>query len=189
MIVNPYTETLAVFSGTRLLKSTFGLVGESIPDRHDSNRRWVIHGLYAPITKRALGGIRAKLLDQSGVVTFCNQRDLEVLLGLGVPGARCKWYEGEYQRVGSNNWFGFCMDTDDCDDDLMDHELLLKLSFNGIVPSGAEVQRTLHLDEDDEVEEILVFSWNMNYAGGISPNGSVNMLHERWTRTYSKRVL
>jgi len=77
--------------GTRMLESTYGLDRVQIPDPKTPGRLWRVQGLYLPVHGRALGGLRAKLEDQKGFITFCNQRDLEVILGLGAPGQYCPW--------------------------------------------------------------------------------------------------
>ncbi len=188
MIVNPYDSQLDVFEGTRLLKRTFGLIGKTVQEP-SSDRRWVIHGLYAPLPKRVLGGIRAKLISPDGITTFINQRDLEVLLGDGIPGASCRWLNSVYPQVGEDNWFGFCMDTQDLLDDLMDHELMIRLTNGGKLPPGSEIQRTVHTDKNTDTEEIFVSTWDINSEAGIAISTGISTIHNRWTRSYNKRVI
>src|ERR1700689_4821822 len=133
MLLPPFIDKhlLEVFNGTRLLRNDFGLIGESIEDPFTPQRIWTIQGIYAPVPGRALGGVRAKLTDQHEFVTFCNQRDLEVLLGLGTPGRWCRWLGDEYIEPGDRAWCGFCTDAEDLRDDLYERELMLRHNHPG----------------------------------------------------------
>jgi len=106
MIVNPYKnpERLTTYAGTRILQEDFGIVGAVVADTAEKYRLWRVQALYSPIPKRSRGGIRAKLTDQKGVVTFCNQMDLEVLLGIAKPGSYCWWAEEEYPAPGDREF-------------------------------------------------------------------------------------
>ena len=107
MIINPYRNPPQAIPGTRMLEETLGVTGARVPDTLNMQRIWEVQGLYMPVGGRALGGVRAKLTDQKGFVTFCNQRDLEVLLGDAAPGTYCAWNETEYVGPDDENWFGF----------------------------------------------------------------------------------
>src|SRR6266545_5154734 len=103
MIINPNLaesrSMLRTIPGTRMLRDGT-LVGLRFTDPFQQNRIWTIQGLYAPVAGRVLGGIRAKLVDQKSFTSFCNQRDLEVLLKLGRPGNYCEWLGTDYVEPG-----------------------------------------------------------------------------------------
>src|SRR5271155_4527919 len=137
-IVDPYLdkERMATFLGTRLIQERFGLVGAQILDTSNPERMWTLQAFYAPVRGRVLGGVRARLTDQKGFVTFINQRDLEVLLGYAEAETWCQWARQEYRAPGDRDWLGFAMDEDDLDDDLHNEEMFLRVnSPNGSLMS------------------------------------------------------
>jgi hypothetical protein len=190
MLINPYEERLVTYEGTRLLKETYGIVGEGVRSVADPQRLWVIQGLYAPVPQRALGGIRARLTDNRGFVTFINQRDLEVMIGLGRPGEKCPWLGEPYLSQFSKDWCGFCMDRDDLLDDLMERELFLRCSYPplSVLPPGTDLTRLLFVEQGHEVKEELVLVWDMNPETGESPDTSVTTIDNRWATTRSVRL-
>src|ERR1043165_2208246 len=100
IITNPYRHHPTTHEESHLLKDDFGLIGVEIDDCITPTRRWVIQGLYCPIEGRALGGIRAKVVDDFGFISFVNQRDLEVLLLYAQPGQHCIWAGEDYPAPG-----------------------------------------------------------------------------------------
>lgn len=190
MLVNPYEARLATYDGTRLLKETYGIVGRRVREDSDPRRLWVIQGLYAPIPRRALGGVRARLLDDNGFSTFVNQRDLEVLLGIGRSGSDCQWLKSPYPHPGDRDWCGLCMDRDDLMDDLLDLELFLRCSYpqNSILPPGIQIERRLHLEEGKDVRESLVLVWDMDARTGESPDTKITTVDDRWASVHQERL-
>lgn len=178
MIVHPYNTTLAVFPKTRLLKETFGLVGATIVEPA-KGAKWTIHGFYAPIPARALGGIRARVLLNNGMVSFVNQRDLEVLLGDERPGAQCRWATGAYAHPEEKDWCGFCVDADDGYDDLLERELFIRGMNQGLIPDSATIQRTLYSAPDQQIRQNFMAKANRPNTCDISG------LDERWLRLYA----
>jgi hypothetical protein len=188
-IVDPYIDKhlMATYMGTRLLQATFDLVGAQIRDPFRSSRLWTLQAFYAPVRGRALGGVRARLTDQKNFVTFVNQRDLEVLLGIAEPGTWCQWARQEYEPVDSSGWYGFAMDDDDLEDDLHDREMVLRVgSPDGFLMEG-ELHRRVHLDEDFDAEEYFILIWDADPETGMSPDMRLETVERRWKRVERTR--
>ena len=185
MILNPYTERhlLEAYQGTRLLKETFGLVGARILDPDQSEPRlWTLQALYAPLPGRALGGLRARLIDQKGFATFLNQRDLEVLLGMVEPGSWCAWAREDYAEPGDPGWYGFSFDDDDSEDDLHDREMGLRMqSLTGILMNEG-LTRRVHLGANSDLEESFMLLWDTDPETGLTPDTRLETIERRWKR-------
>ena len=189
MIVNAYTTRLPVIPGSRILETTLGLIGVQIPDSVHPQRVWRIHGLYAPLPGRALGGVRAKLVDNRSFTTFCNQRDLEVLLNLARPGQYCGWGECEYVAPDDNEWFGLCADDDDLLDDLFERELLLRSEMpDGILRPEFNIERRVHLSKNQDVNDVFVLLQDMDPETGTFPDPRFETLERRWVRAERTRT-
>jgi hypothetical protein len=196
MLINLYRDRPAVLPGTRLLESTFGIVGHRIPDPYNMRRVWEVQGLYMPIDGRTLGGIRAKMTDQKGFISFCNQRDLEVLLGMGVPGEFCPWAGGRYLGPDQEGWCGFCCDDDDLLDDLFDREMLMRLQVPGgvLVPDAGlslscfDIERRVHLGGGNDVEDRFVLLGDYDPESGTFPDTRFETVERRWIRSERKLV-
>lgn len=190
MIVNPFSrpDLMATFPGTRILQVDFGIVGLSIADPFESQRFWKIHGFYAP-SGRAIDGIRTKLVDQKDFVTFINQMDLEVLLGLGRPGAVCRWSGKKYAEPGDHDFYGMFVDDDDLVDDLYDRELLLRGQTPGGVLNGSfELTRRVHKEEKVDVEELFTLLWDGDPETGLCPDIRFETVERRWSRVECVRA-
>jgi hypothetical protein len=186
MIVHPSLERgrLQVCGG-RLLTETFGLVGKTIRDPVDPRREWKIEGLYYPIWGRAVGGIRARVVDQKGVTSFINQRDLELLLGLSQPGDYCRWLGSDYVDPYDRAWLGFCMDEEDLRDDLYAREVELRyhqeqLTGSTILPQDLELDRYIRTGSD--AKEVLFLLFDFDQETGISPDTRLHTIDLRWKR-------
>lgn len=189
MLINVYQQRPAVVPGTRLLQETLGVVGASLLDPSNAARRWEVQGLYAPINGRALGGIRVKLMDQKGFVTFCNQRDFEVLVGLAKPGDPIHWREDEYVGPDDRDWFGFCCDEDDLLDDLYERELFLRAELpGGLLVPGMETERRVHLTAGNDCEELYIVTQDYDPVSGLFPDTRFETLERRWIRSERRRV-
>lgn len=189
MLLNVYRQRPAVLPGTRLLASTLGLIGHVLLDPLEPARAWVVQGFYEPLPGRALGGLRVRLTDTQQFVTFCNQRDFEVLLGVAVPGQNCPWAQDTYVAPGERAWCGLCCDDDDLVDDLHERELLLRASAPG--PSLAHVQeleRRVHLDAGRDIEETLVFLGDRDPHTGLGPDPRFATVTRRWASAERRRV-
>jgi hypothetical protein len=189
MLVNPYVDKRLIvpYIGTRLLQETFGLVGARIQDTIRPQRMWMLQAFYAPV-QRALGGVRAKLIDQKGFITFVNQRDLEILLGIAEPGSICPWSQKRYVAPDDRAWCGFCADEEDLRDDLHDRELFLRVnSLTGIL-DNAEITRRLHLDDNHDVEELYILMWDADPETGLTPDLRIETVERRWKRVERRRV-
>jgi len=202
VLVHPYNERdrhrLETFVGTRLLKDGLGLVGVVVRDPDDSERLWRVQSVYAPVPRQGLGGVRTKLVDQYDFVTFCNQRDLEVLLELGTPGRYCPWMGSEYVEPGDPEWYGFCVDGEDLLDDLYDRETLLRqTSTTPMLPRGSSITRRVYYGDDrvkstrkeaSNYEEEWDLLWDMDPDTGICPDTRLETLSRRWSRTTKDKV-
>jgi len=180
MLINTSHTPVPVLPGTRILEDTMGLVGYSVHDPKEPWRLWTIQWLYAPIPGRRLGGVRAKLIDTYGFTTFCNQRDLEVLLGFAKPGARCVWNHSEYLEPDDPDWYGMCVDREDLLDDLYDRELMLRQGSVVPLSGKSEVLRHIHYDEGNDKSELLVLVQdNCPYAPGYADT-EFSSINRRW---------
>lgn len=184
MLLNPYRDRPAVIPGTRFLESTFGLIGGRVPDPHNPMRVWEIHGLFSPLPGRAIGGVRIKLVDQKEFVTFCNQRDFEVLLGMGVPGRLCPWLDAPYVSWDDPEWCGFCCDDEDLLDDLYEREMLLRgfMPPPGVLIPGYDIERKVHLDKNRDTTELFVLLGDVDPETGLFPDTRFATVERRWMR-------
>lgn len=189
MLLNPYLERPAVVPGTRMLAETFGVIGACLSDLHDRQRLWYVQGLYLPIDGRALGGVRAKLTDQKGFISFCNQRDFEVLLGMANPGEAIHWREDDYVGPGDRNWFGLCCDEEDLRDDLYERELFFRAELpGGLLVPGMETERRVHLGDSHDCEELYIVTQDYDPESGLFPDSRFETIERRWIRSERRRV-
>lgn len=188
MLINPFKHTIQVLPGSRILTETFGLLGVAIEDPVQTGRRWVILNLYGPIHGRKLGGIRAKLQDDQGFITFCNQRDLEMLIGLASPGNFCIWTSSPYPEWKSPEFFGLCADDDDLCDDLYDRELAIRAQYPGVIPFGYEIERRIHTDTKRDHEELYTMLYDCDHQTGLGPDPRFKTLSKRWARVQRENV-
>jgi hypothetical protein len=129
------------------------------------------------------GGLRAKLVDDKDFITFINQMDLEVLVGEGKPGHRCRWSKEFYSSPDEESFFGMCVDEQDLLDDLYDRELLLRAeSPVGVLMSNTEIMRRVHVHKRRDVEELHVLLWDEDPFDGVSPDIRMETLNRRWSR-------
>lgn len=190
MLFNPSRSQhlLRAIPGTRLLLESFGLVGAMLVDPRDRMRCWNITSVLAPVPGRSLGGIRVRVEDQKGFVSFCNQRDLELLLGLGEPGAMCPWLQKSYPELDSRDFFGLCVDEEDLRDDLHERELRFRAENPGVIPFGSQLTRYIHLDEDQDVEELMMMLYDCDPDTGLGPDHKLETISSRWTRVERNKV-
>lgn len=191
MIVNPFQrrEVLTTYPGTRMLQVDFGLVGTVISDPFNTPRRWRVQGIYAPTGHRAIDGIRIKLVDTKDFVTFINQMDLEVILGMGRPGSTCRWSGKRYAEPGDADFYGMFVDDDDLVDDLYDRELLLRgSSTSGVLDVNSEIIRRVHLEEKVDVEELHMLLWDGDPETGLCPDIRFETVERRWSRVERVRA-
>lgn len=189
MLINVYQQRPAVIPGTRLLQETLGVVGASVLDPRNTTRQWEVQGLYMPISGRALGGIRVKLMDQKGFITFCNQRDFEVLAGMAAPGDPIRWREDEYVGPEDRDWFGLCCDEEDLLDDLYERELFLRAELpGGLLVPGMETERRVHTSAGNDCEELYIVTQDYDPETGLFPDSRFETLERRWIRSERRRV-
>lgn len=189
MLTNVYAQRPATIPGTRLLEETLGVVGARIPDPHYALRVWEVQGLYLPIEGRALGGVRAKLIDQKGFITFCNQRDLEVLLGVGRPGAPIIWRDDRYVAPDDREWCGLCCDEDDLIDDLQEREMFIRAQLpSGVLIANLEMERRIHLHTSCDCEDTYLVVQDFDPETGLFPDTRLETIGRRWIRSERRRV-
>jgi hypothetical protein len=181
MLINPNRVQLETIPGTRILKENFGLSGFQYIDPREPWRAWILQYLYEPIRRRRLNGIRAKFMDNRGFISFCNQRDLEVLLGIARPGAPCHWADMDYMEVGEPGWFGLCVDDEDLEDDLLERELRLRENCPGVLPPNTQIQRRVH-NAGSDYEELYLLLSDWDPVSGISPDPRLETISKRWVR-------
>lgn len=181
MLINPYKTRVETIPGTRILTSGLGVVGFQYRDPSTPNRVWVVQSLLAPIKNRHLGGIRAKLRDDKGFITFCNQRDLEILTGIAKPGDYCYWMEEHYPEITDREWYGLCLDDEDLLDDLHERELRLREDHPGVLPTYMEIYRRIH-DNGGDAEELFTLLGDIDAYSGFGPDTRLETVGHRWTR-------
>lgn len=191
MLINPYEqpERVAALAGTRLLQDDLGLTGVRTCDPKEPLREWMVQSVYAPVPGRALGGIRVKMVDTKGFVTFSNQRDLEVLLGIARPGSWCRWAGHEYVGPDHREWFGLCADEDDLLDDLQERELYMRGEVpGGILMPPIEFTRRVHLDARNDWEEIFFLKGDYDPNTGMYPDPRFETIEFRWIRSQREKI-
>lgn len=179
MLINPYKTRLQVIQGTHILEDSLGLSGFQFAASAEPARVWTLQYLLEPVTRRHLGGIRAKFQDEKSFISFCNQRDLEVLLGVAAPGEYCPWTDGDYIAEGEPGWYGLCVDDDDLLDDLFERELRLREQYQ-ILPDNIELTRRVH-DSGSDCQELYVLLADADESG-YRPDPRIETLLRRWTR-------
>lgn len=192
MLINPH-GVLPVLPGTHLLTESLSLVGAVFDDPKQEGRTWRIESLFAPVSGRALGGIRARVVDNKGFLSFVNQRDLELLLDLASPGDWCPWSRSEYPGMNAEEegWFGICCDAQDLRDQLQEYELFLRGHYHNYtqLPAGFEYTRRIHKDYGKTVDELLLFLWDADPATGQGPDGRLETIERRWSSVEERRVV
>ena len=195
MLLNP-NGVLPVLPSTHILTEDFGLAGTQFEDPIETNRIWTIYRLFSPLKGRALGGIRAKVVDNKGFISFVNQRDLELLLDIAKPGAWCAWLGAPYPYVNDqeDGWCGLCCDEEDLRDELHEYELMLRQQYNEhyqvqCIPSGVEYTRRIHAEESRDYEELLTFLWDKDPETNYGPDGRLETLQRRWCSVEHRKVV
>jgi hypothetical protein len=187
---------LPILPGTRLLTESFSLVGVEFEDPKQDGRVWRIERLFAPIRGRALGGVRARVVDNKGFTSFVNQRDLELLLDVATPGSWCHWSGTYYPGLNDDKdgWYGLCCDAEDLRDQLQEYELWLRDYFSSTyqytqLPSNLEYTRRVHVEDGKDVEELLLFLWDQDPETGLGPDGRYETIDRRWRSVEERRVV
>lgn len=189
MIVHPSLERhrLSTFHGTRILRNDFNLLGQSIRDPYVSTREWSIVGVYAPLSCRAVGGIRVKVADVNGTIAFVEQMDLEVLMGLAKPDNLCAWSSKRYVGPGDRSFVGLACDDDDLLDDLLDTENIIRQTAP-VIPEGTSIDRSVYLEFGSEWEESWRMMWDGDSSTNTVPDLKFETLERRWKRISRNRI-
>jgi hypothetical protein len=125
-------------------------------------------------------------MDTKGFVSFCNQRDLEVLLGIARPGSVCLWADMDYEEVDEPGWYGLCVDDEDLEDDLLERELRLREVYPGILPNNLQIERRIH-NAGTDLQELHLLISDIDPATGFGPDPRLETVSKRWVRV--ERVL
>lgn len=189
IIVHPFMERdrLSTFHGTRILRNDFNLLDQAVTDPFVHTREWRIVGVYAPLSCRAVNGIRVKLFDNKRTITFVEQMDLEVLMGLARKGDMCPWSGRRYSGPGERDFVGLACDDDDLLDDLMDSENIIRQTTM-VIPEGTSLQRSVYLEFGSEWEESWVMVRDMDPQTGASPDLQFATIERRWKRISRSKI-
>ena len=182
MLINPSRDRIDVIEGTPFVQDSrlTSYIGQRVL-YEDPQRLWTIQSFLLPSLYTAIKGVRTKLQDQKGFITFCNQRDLEVLLGVGTPGEMCFWLGKKYAEPGDNNWVGFYIDEEDLKDDLYERELLIRCE-RPLIPEGTSLNRLIHIAPKTDVEETYLLVGDCDQELGLSPDPRYETILQRWVR-------
>lgn len=165
-----------------MLATDLGLLGTVIIESSNLSRIWTVNTVYAPVPERHLGGIRLKLVDQKNFVSFCNQRDFEVLSGIAKPGELCRWTDRDYPEPGDHDWIGLCMDAIDLEDDLYERELALRAEYPGVpLPDASEIWRRVHPGVTRDAEDFWVLLRDVAPETGYGPDPRIENIYTRWS--------
>jgi hypothetical protein len=191
MLFNPYKDQglLQVVPGTRILHNQLGLQNAEFEDPKQRNRTWRVSTVYSP-ARRALGGIRVKVVDDKDFVSFINQRDFELLIGLAKPGDWCQWMDERYPGLNDHveGWFGLTMDEFDLEDDLFERELIIRAQQPGQPLQPLELTRRIHLDHGSDHEQLDTLMWDADPETGLGPDPRLETLSSRWRMVERTRV-
>jgi len=186
VIVNPFTlegkNELAPIPGTHIVESTLGILGSTFYDVHHDDRVWSVYSLYTPVIGRAIGGVRAKVVDNKGFISFCNQRDLEVLLQMATPGSYCEWLDQDYVDTNDRDWVGLAVDDDDLLDDLYDRELEARARYpaGSMLEPGLSFERLIHNGRGNDFAENMLLLNDIDLRTGMGPDLNMATIETRW---------
>ena len=178
MLLHPYKDRVVGLDGSRRIADLWGIVGVQLLHPDNPQRVWQIQTLFSPVRRRALGGIRARLMDNKGFVTFLNQRDLEVLLGDAQEGEACPWTGKDYPGPGDIEWYGFGVDEEDLEDDLYELESYIRSYYPKGIPPETEVHRRIHFGSYDGIR-LTTLLWDVTETGEV-PDTRRETLTRRW---------
>lgn len=185
MLLHPMQQQLTLVPGTRQVADNLGLWGMTVNWPNDT--LWTVTGIYAPVQGRALGGIRTRVVNQKGFWSFINQRDLEVLIGDAQPGEWCEWLGKRYPSPSDKEWYGFCLDELDLEDDLHTRELEIRANFpGGLLPNGLGLERNIHTEYGCDFIEAWILMWDQG-SDGMTPDPRLETLMQRWRRVERRR--
>lgn len=161
-------------------------IGAKIEDTSNPHRYWTVTNIFAPNERLAIRGVRLRLRDQTGVTTFLNQRDAEVLLDIAEPGWRVPWQNNLiYPRISDSSFVGFAMDVTDLADDLHILEANLRKSVHATTGrtylSDGRIERKVYTGSKNNSREVFEFVSDTN-SNGLMPDLSLTSIGSRWRR-------
>ncbi len=191
MLLNPNVDKdkLKTYAGTRILRNDLNLLQKELKDPENTLRVWRIVGVYAPVRGRAVVGIRVKVVDKQGIVSFVEQMQLEVLLGLVTPGTQCRWSGKTYQPAVHQLFHAFVMDDDDCMDDLLDREHILRAQYpDGVIPDQTGLIRQYQEEPGLMYRDTLELLTDGDVSTGMRPDYRLETISKRWLRQNRERL-
>jgi len=163
-------------NGARRVADEWGVTGTVLWHPGSPPRSWTVHSLFRPVNSV---GLRARLVDDKGFITFINQMELEMLLGTASQGSWCSWAGRPYPAPGGPEWEGLLATEGDLLDDLYDREQYIRYMFPDKIPGGAEIRRRVYTGGRN-VEQLLVLLWDKDPETGIEPDSRYETLSRRW---------
>lgn len=186
----PLGRKLETIPGTRLLASSFGLIGKSFTDPDDGRRVWHVVNTLRCVDSH-LEYVRLRVIDQKGFVSFINQMDYELLTGAARAGQLCPWTMQEYPEIGDykEGWLGLHTESEDLEDDLHLRELEIRsqVGWDVVLPS-LELTRYVHTDESTDEEMLEMLLWDADPMTGLGPDMRLETISKRWSRVQRERI-
>ena len=186
----PLGRGLEVIPGTRLLSSTFGLIGKAFFDPVNNKRLWTVANELRPVQSYK-EHIRLRVIDQYGFVSFINEMDYELLYGSAKPGDMHPIREVEYPEIGdtANGWVGLHADDGDLQDDLHIRELELRQQYGwDIVLPSMELTRYVHSSSHRDEKRLELLLWDADPETGLGPDMRLETIDKRWVRVEAEAV-
>lgn len=187
MALGPKIETVP---GTRILVESFGLIGCRFFDPEEASRRWTVINVLQPAACRPDRGVRCRVIDQVGIISFVEHADLELLTHHAKPGEFCPWTQDQYPEIGDDRagWRGLFMEEPDLEDDLHIRELELRQELGwGILPE-MQLTRYLHLTAKRDVERLDMLLMDYDPSTGLGPDPLIETIGRRWVRVEQEAV-
>lgn len=154
-------------------------------------RHWTVRSFFMPKATQGCTvetGVRALVADEHGFVSFVNQRDLEVLLGLRNAGEWCRWLGAPYVGTKDSEFYGCCCDTVDAWDELHAYEMEVRSQYpEGYCLGEMQRERWIHYGWGRDEYELWHFLWDAEPRTGVSPDPRLETVESRWTRSHSEK--
>lgn len=173
----------------------------------NTGRIWETRCIFNPIPQRMIAGYRWMCVDQFGFISYVEQRDFEMLLGIGKPGDKIPWNPRyKYVEYSDPEFCGLQLDDDDIDEIIyMYEEGLRQQSSNGLLNGFVQ------WNDGPQVADLflqLMTSENANYMYHFSfltdsmreiiepnsqikqyvPNWRVGNVRSRWAKVEALRI-
>lgn len=180
-------DKLETITGTRLLSSTFGLVGKLFPDTVNAQRIWKVLNTLAPLEpfRGYKSYPRLRVVDQEGFVSFIHYMDYSLLTGFVKQGALDPYSGLEYHQIGDfrNGWRGLYADAEDLEDDLHIRELEIREThgWDLILPCFS-LTRYVHTSERKDECIVDELQFDADPLTGYGPDMRLETIRKRWAQ-------